>query len=127
MANDRAAVKHILRFEVKNLDDTREVSAVVDEIAKLTPDIAERLSTADDTIQLHVRREEAIPIDPITIVIIVELINITAKPLVEGFFKRIGEKMADWLMDDIDNAMVTPKDNEPEEHEETQQHEEPPR
>ena len=42
-----------------------------------------------------------------TIIILVELANITLKPLVEGFFHKLGEKMAGFLTGEVDNAQIS--------------------
>src|SRR5260370_42364404 len=71
-------------------------------------------------VKFSVEREKTIPVDPVTIIILVELANITLKPMLEGFFKKLGEKMADFLTGEVDNAQIsvekepTPPDNKKE-------------
>ena len=105
--------KRTYRFYLKTLDESRPVSAAVEEVKRLAPEIAASTAGADAKFEVKVKREENIPVDPLTIFIVVEVINLAAKPLLEGFFKKLGEKMADSLSDQIRNLVVLWRD-EPE-------------
>jgi hypothetical protein len=96
------------RFEVRALSG-RPVSEAVESIAKLAPQMAADLAAPDDTIGMTVNREKTIPLDPVTILILIEVVNLTARPLLEGFFNRLGEKIADYLTERVDNVAIEHK------------------
>jgi len=80
---------------------------VVDEISGLAPRMTTELQDFGPGLQITVKREEAIPIDPLTVIVLLEVANVTLKPMVEGFFHKLGEKMADYFSDEIDNAQIS--------------------
>jgi hypothetical protein len=102
--------KRFYRFQLQSLNRSKPVSAAVKEIRDLAPRMAADLADDDAEIQIQVKREEAIPLDPLTIIIIVEVLNLTARPLLEGFFKKLGEKMADYFTDQVHDLVVLEKD-----------------
>jgi hypothetical protein len=90
------------QLRVRSLDPSQPVSNVVARINELGPQME-----YGSKVKVSVEREKTIPIDPVTIIILVELANITLKPLVEGFFHKLGEKMAGFLTGEVDNAQIS--------------------
>jgi hypothetical protein len=105
------------QLRVRSLDPSQPVSNVVARINQLGPQMAGELKEYGSKVKVSVNREKTIPVDPVTIIILVELANITLKPLVEGFFHKLGEKMADFFTGEVDNAQISvekepaPQDN----------------
>lgn len=121
-ASDSAAT-YVYQFRVRSLDKARPVSKVVEEIGGLASGMPSELGDYGAKLQVTVKREEAIPIDPLTVIILIEVANITLKPMLEGFFHKLGEKMADYLSDGVDDAQIvlekappeTPESRKPDE------------
>ena len=95
------------QLRVRSLDPSQPVSSVVARINELGPQMAGELNEYGSNVKVFVEREKTIPVDPVTIIILVELANITLKPLVEGFFHKLGEKMAGFLTGEVDNAQIS--------------------
>lgn len=95
------------QLRVRSLDPSQPVSSVVARINELGPQMAGELNDYGSNVKVSVEREKTIPVDPVTIIILVELANITLKPLVEGFFHKLGEKMAGFLTGEVDNAQIS--------------------
>jgi hypothetical protein len=95
------------QLRVRSLDPSQPVSNVVARINELGPQMEGELKEYGSKVKVSVEREKTIPIDPVTIIILVELANITLKPLVEGFFHKLGEKMAGFLTGEVDNAQIS--------------------
>ena|SRR5208337_1364692 len=107
MSASDSCPKYVYEFRVRSLDRARPVSMVVDEISGLAPRMTTELQDFGPGLQITVKREEAIPIDPLTVIVLLEVANVTLKPMVEGFFHKLGEKMADYFSDEIDNAQIS--------------------
>ena len=95
------------QLRVRSLDPSQPVSSVVARINELGPQMAGELNEYGSNVKVSVEREKTIPVDPVTIIILVELANITLKPLFEGFFHKLGEKMAGFLTGEVDNAQIS--------------------
>jgi hypothetical protein len=95
------------QLRVRSLDPSQPVADVVARINELSPQMAGELKEYGSNVKVSVKREKTIPVDPVTIIILVELANITLKPMLEGFFKKLGEKMADFLTGEVDNAQIS--------------------
>lgn len=107
MATAESEKTYSYQLRVRSLDPSQPVSSVVARINELGPQMAGELKEYGSKVRVSVKREKAIPVDPVTIIILVELANITLKPMLEGFFKKLGEKMADFLTDEVDNAQIS--------------------
>jgi hypothetical protein len=95
------------QLRVRSLDPAQPVANVVAQIRDLSPQMAGELKEYGNDLKVSVKREKAIPVDPVTIIVLVELANLTLKPLVEGFFHKLGEKMAGFLTGEVDNAQIS--------------------
>jgi hypothetical protein len=95
------------QLRVRSLDPAQPVSEVEARIYELGPQMAAELREYGNNVKVSVEREKTIPVDPVTIIILVELANITLKPLLEGFFHKLGEKMAEFLTGEVDNAQIS--------------------
>ena len=107
MATAETEKTYSYQLRVRSLDPSQPVSEVVARINELSPQMATELKEYGSKVKVSVEREKTIPVDPVTIIIVVELANITLKPLVEGFFHKLGEKMADFLTGEVDNAQIS--------------------
>lgn len=107
MATAEIEKTYSYQLRVRSLDPSQPVSNVVARINELGPQMADELKEYGSKVKVSVEREKTIPVDPVTIIILVELANITLKPLVEGFFHKLGEKMADFLTSEVDNAQIS--------------------
>lgn len=107
MAPAQSEGNYSYQLRVRSLDASQPVSEVVKKIDALTPSLARELKDYGKNVQVSIEREKTIPVDPVTIIVLVELANITLKPLLEGFFKKLGEKMADFLTSEVDNAQIS--------------------
>ena len=95
------------QFRVSSLDPSQPVSEVVSRINNLAPQMAGELKDYGNKLRVSVKREKTIPVDPVTVLILIELADLTLKPLVEGFFHKLGEKMAGFLTGEVDNAQIS--------------------
>ena len=117
MATAQSEGNYSYQLRVRSLDASQPVSEVVKQIDALAPSLARELKDYGKNVKVSIEREKTIPVDPVTIIVLVELANITLKPLFEGFFKKLGERMAEFLTGEVDNAQIsvekelTPPDN----------------
>jgi hypothetical protein len=107
MANAQSEKTYSYQLRVRSLDPSQPVSDVVARINELGPQMEGELKEYGSKVKFSVQREKTIPVDPVTIIILIELANITLKPMLEGFFKKLGEKMADFLTGEVDNAQIS--------------------
>ena len=107
MATAESEKTYSYQLRVRSLDPSQPVSEVVALINQLGPQMEAELKEYGSKVKVSVNREKTIPVDPVTIIILVELANLTLKPLVEGFFHKLGEKMAEYFTDNVDNAEIS--------------------
>src|SRR5207245_1025434 len=107
MATAESEKTYSYQLRIRSLDSSQPVSNVVARINELGPQMAGALKEYGSQMKVSVKREKTIPVDPVTIIVLVELANITLKPLLEGFFHKLGEKMAEFLTDEVDNAQIS--------------------
>ena len=107
MAAAESEKTYSYQLRVRSLDPSQPVSEVVARINQLAPQMAVELKEYGSNLTVTVQREKTIPVDPVTVLILIELANLTLKPLVEGFFHKLGEKMADILTGEVDNAQIS--------------------
>src|SRR5579864_1261550 len=107
MAAVESEKNYSYQLRVRSLDPAQPVSEVEARIYELAPQMAAELREYGSDVKVSVEREKTIPVDPVTIIILVELANITLKPLLEGFFHKLGEKMAEFLTGEVDNAQIS--------------------
>lgn len=98
--------KHMYEIKVRSLSST-PVSDLVAQIKSLSGTMAVDLDDENIGLQITVERQEPIPLDPITVILLVGVANLTFKPFLEGFFKKLGERMAEYLTDGVDNAQIS--------------------
>lgn len=96
-----------LEFQIKDLDTSREIKDLIAEVERCASAIVQREVGDAATLHTHVKREEAIALDPLTVIITLEVAGIILKPMLDGFFKRLGEKLAEELMENIDNLVIS--------------------
>jgi hypothetical protein len=107
MTEPKVTSRQVYELKIKSLT-SKPVTEFLPEIQRAASALASRLAGPESTLDVKIDRQKTIALDPLTIIILIEVVNLTAKPLIEGFFNRLGEKLADSITDDVDDVVVTP-------------------
>jgi hypothetical protein len=93
-----------IRVQVHSTDPDRSTPKLIEEIQKSAPQLAERLEAG----QVQVEREQAIPIDPATQILIIKVLHYVTPIVVSELTKRAVNVLLDMFQD----AIIEPANEE---------------
>jgi hypothetical protein len=91
---------HVIRLQVHSTDPGRSTPKLIEEIQQSAPQLAQRL----DAGQVQVEREQAIPIDPATQILIIKVLHYVTPIVISELTKRA----VNALLDMFEDAIIEP-------------------
>jgi hypothetical protein len=81
MTEPKVTSRQVYELKIKSLT-SKPVTEFLPEIQRAASALASRLAGPESTLDVKIDRQKTIALDPLTIIILIEVVNLTAKPLI---------------------------------------------